>query len=175
MEMHVLSYDGVRRTKIVSQEKRFILASNQQEQLLLKARDVDYVPHIKENSEIAVDVIAHVSETAQVYSQRDVFMIKKPDLVLKGDSQTYVNAPTTVTIYFTNPTNHVLTNCTLKVEGSGLNRSSEIKIPPRLAGRATMELQYSIVPRRKGQRSLLAIFNSDQVSNIRGTCVINVI
>jgi len=175
MEMHILSYDGVRRTKIASQEKRFVLAPNQQEQLLLQARDVDYVPHIKEHSEVAVDVLAHVTETAQVFSQRDLFMIRKPDLILKGDAEAYVNTPTTVTIYFTNPTNQVLTNCTLKVEGSGLNRSTEIKIPSRLAGRATMELQYSIVPRRKGQRSLLAVFNSEQVANIRGTCVINVI
>jgi hypothetical protein len=61
-----------------------------EEQLLLQARDMDYVPHLKEHSEIAVDVVARVQETAQVYSQRDVFMIKKPDLILKVSDQMYI-------------------------------------------------------------------------------------
>ncbi|XP_064455201.1 hemocyte protein-glutamine gamma-glutamyltransferase-like [Ornithodoros turicata] len=86
-----------------------------------------------------------------------------------------VSGPLTVaknleyTLRFTNPLNTPLTDCSLTVDIPGVTQTSSTQRVADIPALGKFEYTGHVIPRRPGNKSILAVFNSRQVKDIRGT------
>uniref|UniRef100_A0A1A8U436 Protein-glutamine gamma-glutamyltransferase 2 n=1 Tax=Nothobranchius furzeri TaxID=105023 RepID=A0A1A8U436_NOTFU len=94
-----------------------------------------------------------------------------PPISINVTDEGRVNQPMTVEMVFMNPVEDTLRNCTLTVSGSGLTEETTIKLQDLQQGRR-LRVQFTIVPYRSGERTLLLDFDCSLFRDIKKSCSI---
>uniref|UniRef100_A0A914XK01 Transglutaminase-like domain-containing protein n=1 Tax=Plectus sambesii TaxID=2011161 RepID=A0A914XK01_9BILA len=176
LEVNVMQYTGKIDSTIFELFDELSIKPNTAETFGIKVDAKEYSERIGEHSQMCVTAFVHVIETDQIFNAKDVFQVIKPQLIITlADSKITLNEAATVIVQLVNPYGHQsLTNCNLYLEGAGIARQLAVEIPRVLEAGKTLTIEQVVFPRRPGKRRVLAAFNSDQLSNVRGVLKIDV-
>ncbi|KAF7652018.1 hypothetical protein LDENG_00102330 [Lucifuga dentata] len=108
------------------------------------------------------------------YMSEDIVVLEDPPIFInvQGMARMYNYLP--VEIYFINPIQETLTNCSLTVSGSGLLRHDFEHNLPDLPPNHKVLVKYYIVPYKVGQKTITADFDCSFFRDIKKSCIINV-
>ncbi|XP_022103026.1 protein-glutamine gamma-glutamyltransferase K-like isoform X2 [Acanthaster planci] len=176
--VQVVYYTGVLAAKIKKMDKKFQLGPGQSDQITMSVNADEYLDKMVDQSAFKIFLLGHVDETGQAFVEEEDFRLRTPDLDVKllrpAANDVRVGEPVEVELNLSNPLKKNLTNCEVTVEGAGL-------LPPRVmkqkdvVGSGTLTLKVDFKPRKAGERTLVATFDSDQLSQVTGELDLNVL
>ncbi|BES89269.1 Transglutaminase family [Nesidiocoris tenuis] len=166
-------YTGVTVHRLKRAEGHFQMEPHSSQILRCQVLPEEYESKLVDHSLIKIHAIATVSQTRQTWSEEDDFPLIKPPLDIKVDGRTAVGEPCTATFSFTNPLNRPLTNCTIRLEGPGLQYPKFLKTSD-VDPNGEFSYTESFHPRRPGDRKFVATFSSDQLADISGSATVTV-
>ncbi|XP_060082319.1 protein-glutamine gamma-glutamyltransferase K-like, partial [Ylistrum balloti] len=114
---------------------------------------------------------AAVLRANQHSTRRDIY--DKPEEGCEAPGIVTLGEKFQVEVSFTNPLPTSLTGTGLTVHGPGERLVSKYK-PGLVANNETFEYQVDIIPQKRGKRSFTILFNSKELTNITGLCVVEV-
>lgn len=166
-------YTGIVASRLKRAQGEFVVRPGQREMLKIHVTPTEYMDKIVDHSLIKIYAIANVKETRQCWSDEDDFVLQKPRMSVQARGSSRVGQECYVNFSFQNPLNVTLTDCYFTIEGPGLQRPKQVKHRDVRAGEL---VQYSenFTPRRQGERKIVATFTSRQMSEVTGSCNINV-
>ncbi|XP_022103039.1 LOW QUALITY PROTEIN: protein-glutamine gamma-glutamyltransferase K-like [Acanthaster planci] len=170
--LQVVHYYGVLAAKIKKMDKKFQLGPGQSDQITMSVNADEYLDKMVDQSAFKVFLLGHVDETGQAFVEEENFRLRTPDLDVKllrpAAKDVRVGMPVEVELSLRNPLKKKkLTACEVTVEGAGL-------LPPRVmkqkdvAVGQTLTLKVDFKPRKAGERTLIATFESDQLAQVTG-------
>ncbi|KAK3603921.1 hypothetical protein CHS0354_042932 [Potamilus streckersoni] len=114
-------YSGKEADVVKQQFFETILKPSEASEVKLEAKGQEYLHKIRDHCFIKQIVIAKVKETDQTEAWLDDIMLDRPCLLLEPDERIMKGQNFQCRVSFKNPlTNKKLTNCTLSIEGSGI-------------------------------------------------------
>ncbi|XP_014253448.1 hemocyte protein-glutamine gamma-glutamyltransferase-like [Cimex lectularius] len=164
-------YTGMTVHRLKRANGQFKLRPNSDDTLKLKVFTSDYIDKLVDHSLIKIHAIANVLETKQTWSEEDDFPLIKPSLKIDVGGQLVVGEPCTATFSFTNPLDKPLTNCSISVEGPGLQWAKIVKCE-NVEPKGHFAYTESFHPRRPGQKKLVAVFSSNQLNDVANSTTI---
>ncbi|XP_038074044.1 protein-glutamine gamma-glutamyltransferase K-like [Patiria miniata] len=176
--VQVVYYTGVLAGKIKRNDDTIRLGPGLNHQLNFKIDADEYLNKMVDQSAFKVLLLGHVDETGQAFAEEEDFRLRTPDLDVKllrpAASEVKVGQEVEVELSLQNPLKKTLTNCEISVDGSGLLAPRVIKLSKMAAG-GTLTQTVNIKPRKAGERTLVATFESDQLSQVTGELDLNVL
>ncbi|KAK7115370.1 protein-glutamine gamma-glutamyltransferase K-like [Littorina saxatilis] len=127
-----------------------------------------YIDKLKDGCMLGVSSMVRVSETNQVFTQKDSMRLRKPHLVIKALNESKVGEELELHVSFTNPMPTTLTDCVLGVEATGIMRGEQFPqwdVRPN----GTFTTTFKVKPRKQGKRQIVFIFSSTQLGDVNGT------
>lgn len=97
--------------------------------------------------------------------------IGNPTIDIQVTGQPTVSRPMEYVLSFDNPFSVPLTGCSLTLDIPGLQQSQVISVPD-VAAKGKFVHKSRIIPMRPGEKSLLVVFNSRELTDIRGNKVV---
>ncbi|KAG8239170.1 hypothetical protein J437_LFUL018944, partial [Ladona fulva] len=168
-------YTGGMAHRIKCSSVEFEMQPNSDETMVLRVSPKEYLGRLdREHCLLKMHAIAHVAQTKQSWSDEDDFALRKPRLNIQINGSPRVGGECNATFSFQNPlTDAALTNCTLSVEGPGLQR-------PRITRKRDVKpgelvtFMERFFPQKSGNRKIVATFNSKQLTEITGSTNVKV-
>ncbi|XP_046384638.1 hemocyte protein-glutamine gamma-glutamyltransferase-like [Ischnura elegans] len=175
LSVHSVRYTGALAHRIKTSSVEFEMQPLSDETMVLRVSPKEYLQRVdRDHCLLKMNAIAHVAQTKQSWSEEDDFCLRKPRFNVQVTGTPRVGAECTVVLSFQNPlTEMPLTNCTLSVEGPGLQR-------PRISRQRDVKpgelvtLTERFFPRKSGQRRIVATFDSQELAEITGSAVVTV-
>ncbi|XP_071448771.1 hemocyte protein-glutamine gamma-glutamyltransferase-like [Hetaerina americana] len=175
LSVHAVRYTGALAHRIKSSSVEFEIQPYSDETMVLRVAPKEYLNRVdRDHCLLKMNAIAHVTQTKQSWSEEDDFCLRKPRFNVQVTGTPRVGVECTVVLSFQNPlTDTPLTNCTLSVEGPGLQR-------PRISRQRDVKpgelvtFTERFFPRKSGQRKIVATFDSKQLTEINGSTTITV-
>ncbi|XP_035244646.1 protein-glutamine gamma-glutamyltransferase 2-like [Anguilla anguilla] len=171
----VMLYNGVLESDVCSEEQEVQLLTNEELTVPFQIPFSKYGSHIQENKSIKVTAVANDKEhTEEVYlAEKDIVLENPPfSITVIGNPVQLKNLQ--AEINFDNPLPEALTNCSIKVSGSGLLRDPVetrfLSVGPGQQARVIV----AFTPYRIGPKKLMANLNCDQFRDIQTSCKIHV-
>merc|ERR1712212_1131075 len=143
------------------------LEPDQQETVTLTLDPWDYEDKLVDMGFIKITVTGFVKETGQSYVDEFDFRFNKPWLKIEFE-EIKLEEEATATFSFTNPLEIPLTDCFITLEMSGSVRPRTIRIVREVRPRELFTYTHTFVPRKAGERRLVASFASRQLSDVIG-------
>jgi len=166
-------YTGVTNRPIKQVKKEISLAPQQSQSLKMTVSPAEYLNKLVDYAMVKISATGCVDETRQSWAEEDDFMVKKPEMEVKIEQAAVVNQPLQVTWTLINPLATPLDNCRFSVEGLGFARPKIQKLPD-VAGGGTFVHSETFVPKKAGERKLVATFSSTQLTEVHGSTTVNV-
>jgi transglutaminase 1 len=166
-------YTGTTINKLKRSDAKIVLKPNQRENIHTFMKPSEYMDKMSSHSLIRITAVANVEGTEQLWSQDDDFVVQKPQLDVKLNSQLQVNKQCEATFSFTNPLSVTLTDCTFSVEGPGIHRV--IKFRDVMPNEKHVTYKEVFSPENEGQRTVTVSFNSKQLTDIKNTITATVL
>ncbi|XP_064160069.1 protein-glutamine gamma-glutamyltransferase 2-like isoform X4 [Anguilla rostrata] len=171
----VMLYNSVLESDVCSEEQEVQLLTNEELTVPFQIPFSKYGSHIQENKSIKVTAVANDKEhTEEVYlAEKDIVLENPPfSITVIGNPVQLKNLQ--AEINFDNPLPEALTNCSIKVSGSGLLRDPVetrfLSVGPGQQARVIV----AFTPYRIGPKKLMANLNCDQFRDIQTSCKIHV-
>ncbi|XP_017782167.1 PREDICTED: hemocyte protein-glutamine gamma-glutamyltransferase-like [Nicrophorus vespilloides] len=165
-------YTGATAKPIKRAQGVFAVKAGETEVLRVHVKREEYLDKLVDHSLIKIYSIANVKETRQTWSEEDDFTLTKPTLNIDHDSPFIVGMESCVRFSFRNPLEDMpLTECTVTVEGPGLSKPKTIS-KPDVGPSEVVEFSEFFTPKRLGQRSIVANFNSKEIQGINGCATV---
>jgi len=143
------------------------LEPNQQETVTLTLDSWDYEDKLVDMGFVKITLTGFVKETGQSYADEFDFRFNKPWLKIELD-ELKQGEESSGTFSFTNPLEVPLTDCFITMEMSGTVRPRTIRIVREVRPRENFSYSHTFVPRKSGERRLVASFASRQLSDVIG-------
>ncbi|KAK3850176.1 hypothetical protein Pcinc_043099, partial [Petrolisthes cinctipes] len=169
-------YTGAPAKHITQAEGKFTLKPSETKTLSLPVRYREYYHKLVEHAMIKMVAHCNVEETSYAWVDDDCFEVLKPDINVKVDrtSPISLDTPFTATFSFVNPLHVALEDCILIVDGPGLLRPKNIPIGD-VAPDGEMKYDLRVVPKKVGEHTLVASFNSTQLLNLTGSSRVTIV
>ncbi|XP_041375414.1 protein-glutamine gamma-glutamyltransferase K-like [Gigantopelta aegis] len=166
-------YTGVPFEKCKSEPYKVVLKSGEVKIITVKVDVDDYNDKLQDCCLMDITAFGRVDETKQIFTKTDELRLRKPHLTIKVSEHGKVGQRMKVEISFVNPLPVTLTRCRLEVSGAGLQEPLIIK-QGSVEAKKTFMTSVDLLPRKKGDRELIALFSSDQLDDINGSVTIHV-
>jgi transglutaminase 1 len=177
IQVEVVYYTGVVSSVLIAKQEKFPLDAFEKHTLNLRILADEYLDRLVEQSALKVFVHGSVKETRQAFADEEVFRLCTPDMDVKlvepAVSEIRIGSKVKVELQLKNPLDKNLTNCEMTVEGPGLIVATVLKTSNVGPG-DTLTQTVEFAPSRSGHRSLIATFESDQLSQVTGELDITV-
>ncbi|CAK9297585.1 unnamed protein product [Gordionus sp. m RMFG-2023] len=135
----------------------------------------DYLDLVKDGCNFHVTCMAIVSETNQVFSSVDDFIISMPTINIKVENLPLkLNKQSSIKASFVNPLKKTLRNSKWILEGPGINKPKVIASRD-IPGSSLAMLEANITPRDTGNKTILVSFSSSDLNDIEGYLHVSVI
>lgn len=164
-------YTGAAAHRLKKAQGSFTLAPGARETLEIQVPPQDYIYKLVDHNLIKIYAIASVEETKQTWSEEDDFPFEKPNLDIYLDGELCVGKQCSATFSFQNPLDVPLTNCSVSVEGPGLQRPKVVPHRDILPGE-TISFTELFYPRVSGERKILAVFNTKPLAGMTGSATV---
>ncbi|XP_062572335.1 annulin-like [Saccostrea cucullata] len=169
MVCEAVLYTGRRHQKIKEQSYQIPVSPSSNGEMSMEISASDYMDKITENVDLKVSIVAEVQETGQIVSWEDDFRLLKPAMDIEVLSPSVeVNKPFQCQLRFRNPLNTILRNCSISVDGPGIDGEFDQRISD-VAPRTEWVAEMTMTPRTPGRKQITVTFNSDQIDDINGT------
>lgn len=145
----------------------FKLEPNQNETIYMKLDSCNYMNKMGEMSLSKIIVTGFVKETGQSFVDEFDYRYNKPSLKIEV-SKMKLGADEQVNLSFNNPLDITLSNCFVTLEVNGSVRPRTMRLNRDLRPGEKFSSRCSVAPRAAGERSLVACFTSDQLSDVVG-------
>ncbi|CAG4998454.1 unnamed protein product [Parnassius apollo] len=166
-------YTGAIASRLRRAQGEFIVRAGQREVLKLHVTPQEYMDKLVDHAIIKIQAMAYVKQTRQAWADEDDFPLHKPRMQVQVRSQPSVGQECSVTFSFQNPLTVHLTDCYFTVEGPGVQRPRQIRFRDVKPGEL-VNYQDKFIPRRSGERRIVATFSSRQMDEIFGCTVVTV-
>ncbi|KAM7283209.1 hemocyte protein-glutamine gamma-glutamyltransferase-like [Ixodes scapularis] len=100
--------------------------------------------------------------------------IGNPSMEVKVSGPLNVSRAMEYSLSFDNPLNTPLTGCSLTLDISGITLQSQVHNVPDVPAKGKFVYTGKIIPKRPGEKSVMGVFNSKELKDIRGTKVVHV-
>ncbi|XP_036389447.1 protein-glutamine gamma-glutamyltransferase 2-like [Megalops cyprinoides] len=144
------------------------LSSGEEKQLLLRFCYENYGKHITQDSMIQLTALLIDKDTRKIYNARRTIVLGNPEVKIEILGKPKLYYELAVELSLQNPLSESLENCTFSVEGSLMDGKKIKQIVGSVGPSQTAKSKINITPTSPGTRKLLATFNSNKLSNIKG-------
>ncbi|XP_052062412.1 hemocyte protein-glutamine gamma-glutamyltransferase-like isoform X2 [Mytilus californianus] len=169
-----IHYTGVPANKIktvqVTEEN---VRAKSEKVISVKVTFNEYFPQLVEQCHMKMSCMCRVLETKHTYVHQDTFRLLKPDITIKAPATGKIGQLIKANVSFTNPIPCTLTNCSLTVEGPGLQEPNVLK-QSIVASKQTFMATIEFLPRKAGVKELVVAFNSRELAMVEGSCEITI-
>ncbi|XP_047471047.1 hemocyte protein-glutamine gamma-glutamyltransferase-like isoform X3 [Penaeus chinensis] len=161
-------YTGVMGAHLKRVTGQFTLAGGQRDTLTLRLDASEYQDRLVDMGFIKVTASGFVNENKQSYIDEHDFQFEKPRMSIEV-AECQVGQECTATFSFSNPLDVPLTDCFFSMEVGGACRPRTMRVNREVRPRETFTYTQTFVPRRSGDRRLVAAFTSRQLHDITGS------
>nr|XP_006814157.1 PREDICTED: protein-glutamine gamma-glutamyltransferase K-like [Saccoglossus kowalevskii] len=167
---HVCHYTGipVKNSKCKDQHIDLVLEPNSSSEAVKRVVCSDYLGKLADQSAMKIYAMGKVRETKQMWADQDDFRLRTPDLTLETEGPLQVGKEFTLKIYLKNPIPSTLSQCTVSIEGPGLQKPKKVR-HNNIIPHGDMKMEVKLTPRKAGNRVIMASFDSKQLDNITGS------
>ncbi|XP_045192077.2 hemocyte protein-glutamine gamma-glutamyltransferase-like [Mercenaria mercenaria] len=167
-------YNG-KRHKIVKQKQCTIkVPPGENEQLQLGVYEEDYIGKLAEHTCMRQVGYLRVQETDQIEACVDDFLLQKPHLEMTVQETVYKGTNFPLKLFFKNPLHRTLKNCTVSVEGVGLESMMFIKKIDNVPAQCEWTGIVNLMPVKSKNLDISATFHCREMFDIIGTLVVKV-
>ncbi|KGL79522.1 Protein-glutamine gamma-glutamyltransferase 6, partial [Tinamus guttatus] len=158
----------------ILQRSRFIkLGPEEEKEISFKISYSQYKNSLRDDRKILVTAVCEAKQEASLLVEKDI-ILQDPFITIKVLGSTVVHKAINVQVTFTNPLSEVVTDCVLRVEGSGLLKE-QLKINvARMAPMESSTVQFEIIPYKTGTRQLQVDLVCTHFSDIKGFIILDV-
>uniref|UniRef100_UPI00398F3796 coagulation factor XIII A chain-like isoform X2 n=1 Tax=Pristiophorus japonicus TaxID=55135 RepID=UPI00398F3796 len=171
---NVVFYTGVPKVQIKNETIKVVVKPHDVYQAQVKIKSKDYVDHLVEQSILHFLVSARVEETGQSLAVEKILSLKISKLNIKAEGPAALGREVTIVIEFANPLQKPLENLVLRIDGLDLLKP-KLKIFSILHENATLTTKELFVPRRRGQRKVIASLDCDALRQVIGEMELTVV
>lgn len=164
-------YTGITISTLKKASGTFQIQPGQKETMRIRVTLEDYQSKFADHTLVKIFSIANVKETHQTWSEEDDFLLIKPNLVIHINGDLRVGQGCTAEFTFTNILPRKLTDCTISVEGPGLQRPKIVKCRD-LEPNEVFSYIESFHPRKPGARKIVGSFTSRELNGIFGSTTV---
>ncbi|KAK9506647.1 hypothetical protein O3M35_008542 [Rhynocoris fuscipes] len=168
-----LFYNGIIGNTIKKQLQIISLAPNEKKQLKINISADEYLDKLVEFSLMKCHWIATVEETKQTWVAEDDFYVSKPSLIIQPKGVLRIGKQGIITFKFKNPLKKKLTECQLSFDSPGIIKHQKTTFRDVLAGES-VTIEATVTPSAAGNLTLVAIFYSKELQDLRGSALIDV-
>nr|XP_022341996.1 hemocyte protein-glutamine gamma-glutamyltransferase-like isoform X1 [Crassostrea virginica] len=162
-------YTGVRDRIVKQQSYQVPVSPKSNGEMTMEILASDYLHKINDNATFKVSMVAEVLETGQLVMWDDDFRLIKPNMEIEvSSSSVEVNKPFQCRLRFKNPLNAILRNCSISVDGPGIDGEFDQRISD-VAARTEWVAEMTMTPRTAGRKQITVTFNSDLIDNVSGS------
>uniref|UniRef100_T1HLR0 Transglut_C domain-containing protein n=1 Tax=Rhodnius prolixus TaxID=13249 RepID=T1HLR0_RHOPR len=133
----------------------------------------DYAPHLKDEIIYHLYALCKVENTNYEYFAQDDFRITFPSITIELKEEPVTNQILYGSAFFKNPLPEKLRNCVFLIEGPGLIKGLKYKIDD-VQPNETAKVNFKMIPRHYGKQTIIAKFNSLNLTDIDGYVIIHV-
>ncbi|CAK9297583.1 unnamed protein product [Gordionus sp. m RMFG-2023] len=176
LHLYSVYYTGIRHKKIKSaQFENVPLNGRESRDISMEIQAEDYLDYIKDGCYFHMTCMAVVSETNEVFSSVDDFIISMPTINIKVEGLPLkLNKQSSIKASFVNPLKKTLRNSKWILEGPGINKPKVIASRD-IPGSSLAMLEANITPRDTGNKTILVSFSSSDLNDIEGYLHVSVI
>ncbi|CAL4062123.1 unnamed protein product [Meganyctiphanes norvegica] len=161
-------YTGVMGGHLKRVTGQFTMAGGQKDHLTIRLDASDYQDRLVDQGFVKITASGYVTESKQSFVDEMDYQFEKPRMSIEC-SECQVGQECTATFTFTNPLDVTLTECFFSFEIGGCFRPKTIRLNREVRARETFTFTQNFVPRRPGDRRMVACFTSRQLHDICGT------
>lgn len=173
MAANSVFYTGTTAHLLKKATGKMILKPNHKEVMHISITPDIYLDKMVDHNIVKIYAIANVKETKQSWSKEDDFPFLKPTINIAITGDLKVGSECEATFSFKNPIDRRLTECTISVEGTGLQR-------PKVSNFRDVEPNEDVIfketfyPKKSGSRKIMASFNSKIMTGVIGSTTIEI-
>ncbi|XP_072917692.1 protein-glutamine gamma-glutamyltransferase 2-like [Hemitrygon akajei] len=150
-------------------QEHFIIGPQEAKTETLQVHYADYTKSLVDHNQICVTALVIEYDTNEVLVAKKVITIQNPELQIKIIGEPVQYRELVAEISLTNPLPNDLCNGIFLVEGAGLTDEQRLPCPVQtIKPQQEVKLRAKFSPHKAGQRKLLAQFNCDRLSNVKG-------
>ena len=168
------TYMGTQGDSIKRLQNNIFIAGKDTSNCSLYVSPKDYLPKMAPDGSLKLSVKAEVVESGQVYTVTEQFSFTKPKILLTPNKTLFKKGDALkLKIQLTNPLHIPLTEARIRLEVARNLKPININcgiIKPRNKMSATI----SVKTKRSGKRMLVATFDSKELKDIHGECMIEI-
>lgn len=155
-----------RRNVVTKRFKDIRIGFEEEKRVKFSVNTDEYWDKMYDLFNMEIMVFAYVEETENYYLKRDDYRLRRPDISIKAPGNVKVRVPFEVELSFKNSLPKPLTNCSLLVEGNGLENVSrkESDVPSKSEWSSTVKLEAE----KDGDIQINASFACDELKDIVG-------
>ncbi|KAM9860259.1 protein-glutamine gamma-glutamyltransferase E-like isoform 2-T2 [Aulostomus maculatus] len=172
---HGMRYNGSTVSNILSEVKEETLLPEKELSIPITVPFSAYHKHMMESDNIKVTAIVEDKlRSENTYLAEDDVVLEEPPLTVTVGDEVKLGRLVKIEVSFTNPTQELLTNCTLTLSGSGLIKEDIESSIPDLKENTRVRVQFHVIPYKAGKKTLMANYNCDTFKDIKGSCTFTV-
>jgi len=161
-------YTGVMGPHLKRVTGQFTLGAGQSDVLNLRIDPPEFQGRLVDQGFVKVTVSGFVQETLQSFVHEYDFRFEKPKLDIEVSPEVKVDTEAQATLVFQNPLDEALSDCFLTIEAGGAVRPRTIRLNRDVRPGEPFSYTMNFIPRRGGERRLVASFTSRQLQDITG-------
>ena len=167
-------YTGVKAHLVKKGSGQFVMKADERETLSMEVSPEEYMTKVVDMCIMKNYVLVSVGETGQTWSSEDDFVLEKPSLDIHIQNTPRMGRVFNIEISLKNPLNTELTRCSFNIEAPGVIQAQEVLFRTIQAGEHVQAV-IPLLPRNKGQSTLMVVFNAAQLFDVTGTRRITII
>ncbi|XP_052245794.1 hemocyte protein-glutamine gamma-glutamyltransferase-like [Dreissena polymorpha] len=169
-----MHYTGRRHEIIKKVEWNKTLEPEQSEPLQLGIYESDYIGKLAEHACLRQVAYMRVTETDQINACVDDFLLEKPHLEMSVDETIYKNSNFALKLQFKNPLHRPLTNCSVSVEGVGLESMMFVRKFQNVPAECEWTGIVNLLPVRSNLLDISVTFHCQEMLDIIGFITVRV-
>uniref|UniRef100_A0A8C6ZS04 protein-glutamine gamma-glutamyltransferase n=1 Tax=Nothoprocta perdicaria TaxID=30464 RepID=A0A8C6ZS04_NOTPE len=161
------------KAEILQWSRLIKLRPEEVKEISFKISYSQYKNSLRDDRKILVTAVCEPKQEASLLVEKDI-ILQDPFITIKVLGPAVVHKAINVQVTFTNPLSEMVTDCVLKVEGSGLLKE-QLKINvARMAPMESSTVQFEIIPYKTGTRQLQVDLVCTHFSAIKGFVTLDV-
>ncbi|XP_060706293.1 coagulation factor XIII A chain-like [Hemiscyllium ocellatum] len=169
----VVFYTGVPKIEFMRETIKVTVEPHQVHQAQVKIKSKDYVDHLVEQSILHFFISGRVNETGQTLAVQKTVTLQIPKLNMRVEGPVMLGHEVTLVIEFTNPLRKPLEHLILRIDGLDTQKA-KLKMFSILQDNATLTTKEVFVPKKRGQRKVIASLDSGVLKQVIGELELNV-
>ncbi|XP_068006235.1 protein-glutamine gamma-glutamyltransferase 6-like [Melanerpes formicivorus] len=161
------------KAEILQLSRSVRLGSEEEKEVPFKISYAQYKDSMKEDRKILVTALCETKQGASLLVEKDI-VLQNPFLTIQVLGAAVVHEAVNVEVTFTNPLSEAVTDCVLRVEGSGLLKEQLRISVARMDPLESSTVQFEIIPYKSGTRQLQVDLVCIHFSDIKGFVMVDV-